>query len=161
MGLCTNGRLLAYFSHCMGLIKSGINKFIISHGPATSIHDSLTRTPGSFAQTVQGLRNLSNLKKVYSIELNTSTAITKINCKYLKNILKFLFQFDLDKIIMNVAQSRGEHWKRFFHLLMLRYIEVIREFKSAYHQLTSFFKRKKLEITLLGILPCVAGEKTL
>ncbi len=59
------------------------------HGHKSEIHDKLTRTKGSFEQTVQGIRNL--LELVYNPDkIIVNTVITKQNMKYLEDIADFV-----------------------------------------------------------------------
>lgn len=55
--LQTNGRRLAYASFVDALIQAGVTEISPAlHGPTADIHDALTRAPGSFRQTVAGIR---------------------------------------------------------------------------------------------------------
>lgn len=55
--LQTNGRRLAYASFVEALIQAGVTEISPAlHGPTADIHDALTRAPGSFRQTVAGIR---------------------------------------------------------------------------------------------------------
>jgi len=59
VGLQTNGRMLAYPEVREGLMGQGIRFIIALHGPDAAIHDAVTRAPGSFDQTVAGIRALA------------------------------------------------------------------------------------------------------
>lgn len=92
--LQSNVRNLHSFDYCCELINAGINEFAPSlHGYTPEMHDFHTQRPGSFAQTVKALDNLSKLKQ-YVI---TNTVITTHNYKYLSNIAELL-------VSKNVAQ---------------------------------------------------------
>ena len=104
----TNGRLFAYRDYCEAIIKAGANQFSPAlHGSTAHIHDSLTRAPGSFKQTVQGIKNLRALGQYVA----TNSVITKLNYKDLPNLAKLLvklgvnqFQFafiHINQIILN------------------------------------------------------------
>ena len=55
VSLMTNGRRLAYAPYLASLVDAGLNRIYVSiHGDHRALHDSLTRTPGSFEQTLQG-----------------------------------------------------------------------------------------------------------
>lgn len=57
--LQTNGRMLAYPDAVRRLLEAGITEFSPSlHGSTVAVHDALTRAPGSFAQSVEGIRNV-------------------------------------------------------------------------------------------------------
>lgn len=163
IGICSNGRRLSYLPYCLKLVRAGLNKFIISiHGHTAKLHEALTRTPGSFTQTVKCLRNLSSLKNIFSIELNTSTVLTKINHYYIGDIIKFLSGFDIDTIIMNVAQPRGSKMERSFHTLMPNYSDIADEFEKLYDKTgLSSIKNQihKPWIKFQAIPPCIGSKK--
>lgn len=55
----TNGRMLSYETAVRALMAAGANAFSPSlHGSTAEIHDGLTRAPGSFAESVGGIRNV-------------------------------------------------------------------------------------------------------
>lgn len=57
--LITNGRRFAYRGYARRLVEAGLEHAAVSLcGPSARVHDSVTRSPGSFAQTVQGICNL-------------------------------------------------------------------------------------------------------
>ncbi len=83
----TNGRMFSYLSYCKEIIKAGANEFSPAlHGSTPKIHDYLTRAPGSWEQTVQGIKNLVSLHQ----RVITNTVITKPNYKDLPNLAKLL-----------------------------------------------------------------------
>ena len=76
ISVMTNGRRLGHVPYATRLVKAGVNRFYVSiHGPTKQLHDGLTRTPGSFDQTVAGLDSVTRLKR-FGVELHTSTVIT-------------------------------------------------------------------------------------
>ena len=57
--LLTNGRLFSYPGYSEEMSKLGISKIITEiHGSSAGKHDAITRAPGSFEQTMSGIRNL-------------------------------------------------------------------------------------------------------
>lgn len=90
----TNGRAFAYKEFCEEIIKAGANEFSPAvHGSKAQIHDYLTRVPGSFNQTVQGIKNLKSLNQY----VLTNTVITKLNYRDLPNIAKLLVSLMVDQ----------------------------------------------------------------
>jgi MoaA/NifB/PqqE/SkfB family radical SAM enzyme len=62
--LQTNGRMLYYKEFTKRLVDAGINDFCIGlHSDTAKVHDFLTRSPGSFDQAVQGIKNLKALNQ--------------------------------------------------------------------------------------------------
>ncbi|MGC9046947.1 MAG: radical SAM protein [Minisyncoccia bacterium] len=90
----SNGRMFSYKDYCLKLIKAGANEFSPAiHGSNSKIHDTLTRVPGSFKQTLQGIKNLKELNQ-YVI---TNTVVTRINYKDLPTLAKLLVKLKVDQ----------------------------------------------------------------
>lgn len=59
IGLITNGRRASYPAFARRLAASGLDEVLVSlHAAEPRVHDHLTRAPGSFAQTLDGIANL-------------------------------------------------------------------------------------------------------
>lgn len=127
IGIITNGRRLAYPHYARRLLDLGINHVTVSiHGHTAKLHDGLTRTPGSFAQTCAGLRNLCLLKISRQFELRTSTVVSRRNLPHLQAIHRFLASNSpIDLMVMNVMMARGRG-ARYLESLMPRYRDVVR-----------------------------------
>jgi cyclic pyranopterin phosphate synthase len=105
--MMTNGRRSGHFPYAVALAKAGMNRFYISiHGHTKKLHEGLTRTPGSFEQTVAGLDSITKLKK-YGVELHTSTVITDRNVPHMLDIYRFLRSHGVDQVVFNVMQANG------------------------------------------------------
>ncbi len=56
--LQTNGRRLAYRDYVESAVRAGVTEVSPAlHGSTAAIHDALTRAPGSYRQTLKGIRN--------------------------------------------------------------------------------------------------------
>ncbi len=94
--LITNGRMLAYRLFSDKIIKAGLNEITFSiHGHTPEMHDSLTRSKGSFKQVMAGVKNVRAHKNII---INTDIVITKQNYRFLENIVTLL----MDKGIMEL-----------------------------------------------------------
>lgn len=90
----TNGRMFAYKDYCKDIVEAGANEFSPAiHGSTPKLHDYLTRVPGSFNQTVQGIKNLKSLGQ----SILTNTVITKSNYKDLPNLAKLLVNLKVNQ----------------------------------------------------------------
>lgn len=90
INLKTNGRKLANKDFLKKLVDAGLNQVLISvHGHTAEMHDALTQVKGSFTDAVKALENMVDLK-VYFLTL---TVLTTFNYKYLKEIVKFCYNF--------------------------------------------------------------------
>lgn len=83
----TNGRRLAYKAYLEALAGNGADQFSVSiHGHTAALHEYLTQAPGSFTETVLGIRNLLERGLVTA----TNTVITKSNRFHLPEIAGLL-----------------------------------------------------------------------
>ncbi|MDI6606497.1 MAG: radical SAM protein, partial [Candidatus Omnitrophota bacterium] len=90
IAIATNGRMLSYKGSAKELIAAGITDIIFSiHGHNAKLHDSLTRSPGSFKQLMQGLENV---KKTGLRRIGSNTTIVKQNYRYLPRIGKLILE---------------------------------------------------------------------
>ncbi len=72
----TNGRRLGDAAYCRRLVDAGVNEFFISlHGPR-DVQDAISRVPGSYDQTMEGIGNLHE----YPVKVLTNTVLTRLNC---------------------------------------------------------------------------------
>jgi MoaA/NifB/PqqE/SkfB family radical SAM enzyme len=133
ISVMTNGRALSYERYAKGLLAAGMNKFYVSiHGHTARLHEGLTRTPDSFAQTVAGLDVIASLKR-YGVALHTSTVITNRNLPHLGEIYRFLREHGVDQVVFNVMQANGRantHFERIFPSyteIAARFAEMCRE----------------------------------
>ena len=125
----TNGRMLSQPQYALSLITAGMNRFYVSiHGHTQKLHEGLTRTPGSFAQTVRGLDVITAMKKRFRLDLHTSTVVTKRNLPLMPEIYAFLRAHGVDQVVFNVMQVNGRA-DTYFEQIYPRYSEVAATFK--------------------------------
>ena len=126
VSMMTNGRALAHEGYAKRLIALGMNKFYVSiHGHDKRLHEGLTRTPGSFEQTVAGIETIARFKR-YGLALHTSTVVTKRNLPHLGEIYRFLRARGVDQVVFNVMQANGRA-NTYFKQLFPRYSEIAAE----------------------------------
>jgi MoaA/NifB/PqqE/SkfB family radical SAM enzyme len=84
--LQTNGRRLAYraFAHELAESSPVLRLDVSLQGSNAAMHEWHTGTPGSFAQTVQGLRNA----RVERIQVGITTVVTRSNYRHLGEIVR-------------------------------------------------------------------------
>jgi MoaA/NifB/PqqE/SkfB family radical SAM enzyme len=83
----TNGRMLSYPGILERLREAGADEFSPSlHGSTAEIHDALTRAPGSFEQSKQGIANVAKR----GLPLITNSVITKGNTNDLPALVGLL-----------------------------------------------------------------------
>jgi cyclic pyranopterin phosphate synthase len=87
------------------------------HGHYPEIHDKLTRTPGSFEQTVKGIKNLLDLGYDPG-RIVVNTVITKQNMQYLENIADFVLNdLKLPRTKFSFMEIEGNALKNMKELL--------------------------------------------
>jgi len=78
--LLTNARMLSYTKYCERLAQSGLDTFIIPiHAHEPGLHDFITRSRGSFDQTMQGIGNISQ----FNIHLEIRVVVHGLNYPFL------------------------------------------------------------------------------
>lgn len=104
--LATNARMFVYKKLAEEAVESGINQIstsINSFRPA--LHDAVTRVPGSFAQTVAGIRNLraAGIK-----HLDVSIRLTAENLPSLVPTIRFLKDMGLRSVRLRFPVPLGK-----------------------------------------------------
>jgi MoaA/NifB/PqqE/SkfB family radical SAM enzyme len=85
--LQTNGRMLSQPRVLQAFLDAGVTEIAPSlHGPTPEIHDALTRTPGSFAQSTRGIQNAIRAQ----VPVITNSVITKGNVEHLSELVSLL-----------------------------------------------------------------------
>lgn len=152
IGLSTNGRMLSYGSYLSKLLESGVNEITLSvHGHNEKMHDSLTRSPGSFKQTTLGIRRIMQNKLRRDITFNISTTITSSNLEYMKEILLFVKQYSPDSHVLNIVEPRG-YAKEKYDSLSVKYSEFVSVLESLGDEIKGF------NISIPDMPYCAAGK---
>ena len=106
----TNGRMLSYKKFCEKLIAAGATEFSPAiHGHIPEIHDAQTRSPGSFKQTVQGVKNLRDLDQY----ILGNSVITKFNYRYLPELAQLWIDLGADQFQLAFVHAVGNAQKYF------------------------------------------------
>ena len=128
LSIMTNGRRLSHLPYAAALVKAGLNRVYISvHGHTQKLHEGLTRTPQSFAQTVAGIESAAKLRR-YGVELHTSTVLTDRNLPHLLEIYRFLRGLGVEQVVFNVMQANGRA-DTYFDQIFPSYTEIAQEFR--------------------------------
>jgi len=121
----SNGRRFADLDFCKAMIAAGANEFSPAlHGANARIHDFLTRSPGAFAQTTRGIRNLKKLGQT----VFTNTVITKTNYCSLPQLAKLLVRLKVDQFqlaFVHAVGSAADHFEEVVprKLLVVPYVK--------------------------------------
>jgi MoaA/NifB/PqqE/SkfB family radical SAM enzyme len=88
IAISTNGRMFSYAPFAEKTIDAGLNKVNFSLlGSNEKVHNSISRTPGSFKEIVSGIENV---KKNPDVCINISSVISSLNVKDLKKFALFV-----------------------------------------------------------------------
>jgi cyclic pyranopterin phosphate synthase len=108
--LQTNGRMFSYEPFTRKMIGIATVLYVVAiHSHRPEVHDYLTRSPKSWDQTVQGIRNL----KKYGQNVTAMTVVTKPNYKHLTSIVEFLASLNVNQIQLAIAHPWGNARKYF------------------------------------------------
>jgi MoaA/NifB/PqqE/SkfB family radical SAM enzyme len=87
--LQTNGRMFYYPEFTKKVVDAGCNVIQVGlHAPTAELHDQITRAPGSFEQTVQGIKNLLQYRDRVFIQI--TVLFHKMNYKHLPALARFI-----------------------------------------------------------------------
>ncbi len=104
----TNGRRLSYQSFARGLLESGITDLLISlHGPTAEVHEKLTGSLGSFAQTLAGIENAVRFNGSGAVALGVNTTLTRDNFRRLAEFAVLLRQLGVPKLNVQFVTPFG------------------------------------------------------
>lgn len=119
--LTTNGRRFSYDDFTQKAVAAGLKVINFSlYGHRKALHDGVTRTPGSFKQSVQGIRNALSYSE---IEVVVNTVITKINYQYLSEMAHFLKKLGIKEwhLLELLPDGRAQ---KIYHQIAVSYKEI-------------------------------------
>ncbi len=104
----TNGRMFAYRRFCEEMVRAGANQFCLAlHAPDAAVQDHLTSSPGSFRQTVAGIRHL----RWYGQEVLTNTVVTALNYRLLPRLARLFVRLGVVQFQFAFVHIGGSAWK--------------------------------------------------
>jgi len=110
----TNGRMFSNLDFCKKTIDAGATEFSPAlHGYCAEQHDYLTQAPGSFNQTVRGIKNLKSL----GAYILTNTVVVKSNYRNCPEIAKLLVNLSVDQFQFAFVHPMGNAWKNFDNIV--------------------------------------------
>jgi len=90
----SNGRRFAYRDYCEQLTAAGANEFSPAlHASIAELHDELTAAPGSYQQTLQGIKNLKEMGH----SVITNSVITSKNYRDLPDLARLFVSLGVDQ----------------------------------------------------------------
>lgn len=108
--LQSNGRRFAVPAFCDAMIEAGVTEFSPAlHGATPQTHDALTRAPGSWRQTVQGIRNL----RARGQRVLTNSVVARPNLRELPALAALLVALDVSQYQLAMVHPLGSAWAAF------------------------------------------------
>lgn len=116
--LLTNGRSFsdsAFLQEALQVAPADLFTAIPLHGPTAALHDAITRAPGSFAQTIQGIRNLLDRKARVEIRI----VVSRLNASAISELVQLIGRYFPTVSIVNFIslETRGNcaaHFKQVY-----------------------------------------------
>jgi len=151
IALSTNGRMLSYNDFTEKLIKNGVNRINFSlYGHNPKLHNAVTRTPKSFEQTIQGIKNV---QKSSEVKIIVNTVVSKLNYRFLSDIGELLLSLKIK--FFNILDLIPDGYaKDFYKTLVVR----ISDLSNALNNLETILDEFNL-ITFFDFPPCLFEPK--
>lgn len=143
----TNGRMFSSPDFCKKMILAGANEFNLAlHGYCAEQHDLLTRTKGSFKQTIQGIKNLISLHQ----QLIINIVVVKQNYLDCPKIAELLINLGVKSFQFAFVHPVGNAQKN--------YDEIVPKMSDSIpfiHQGIILGERAGAEVMVEAIPPCL------
>lgn len=100
----TNARMFSDNSFAKKAVEAGMTEFAPAiHGHIAELHDYLTRSPESFKQTCQAIKNV----KEHGLYIVTNTVVVKPNYRYLPKIAQLLVDLGVNQFQFAFVHAMG------------------------------------------------------
>jgi len=150
VGLQTNGRMLAIDTVRTGLQGHGVRFVVALHGPDAAVHDAVTRAPGSFDQTLAGIRGLLAAGEKVTIK----TVMSRLNVPHLPALADRLSAEGARRFNLTFPHALGNA-RREFEAVVPRYFEAM----PFVHAALDLLEQRGCEAVTEAIPPCLLGAR--
>lgn len=154
--LLTNGRMMSYekFTQKVMAINDNFEIDLSIYGGDAATHDKVTRSKGSFIQTLKGLENIITLKQPNQL-IGTRFVITNLSYKHIEKFLSMIKNqyAQIDRVILIFWEIEHQAIKNFSDV-KIDYQSVTEELNKASNFLTAFN-----ELRLYHFPLCVVSSK--
>lgn len=151
--LQTNGCALADFDLSRYLSKSVDEFFIAVHAPYAELHDVITRTPGSFWQTIRGIQNIQDcIRNGARCRLVTQTVISRFNYPLLPELIAIIRNgLKLNEVRLTFPHPNGNAYSPG---VVPKYSEITPFINEALF----FAKKNKMNVSMEQIPLCIIDK---
>lgn len=136
----SNGRMFSYLDYAKQIMQLDVNLELVIpvHGHNAKLHDRITMVPGSFKQTIEGIRNVLKLKKRNQF-LEIRIVIHRLNYKFLGRIAEFIKKEfpQIERLVYIFFEIEGQAEKN-LKRLKLTYTQLM-PYINAVYDTVSFF----------------------
>ncbi len=155
VSVCTNAKKLSDRRFAREFMKCGVDEiFATLNGHNALIHDSITRVHGSFAKTVQGLRNALELsKKPRQVDILTVCMLTKSNLPFLYEYLRAARDLGVRTVCFNSIFPFGGGVKVFKKAPS--YQEIVSSFAALKEKCAKDVDMKQMKVFLVDVPFCL------
>jgi len=151
ISLETNGRMFSDPTFVRRSVSAGLTHVLFSiHGHNDAIHDALTRSPGSYAQAMKGVRNTVKFKKVVVL---SNYVINKLNFRFVDEYLDAMRVYRIDTFHFSFVNPQGNALNN-----ASKIIPRISDVNTCL--LDAIDRHKGMRIKILNIPPCLLGLRT-
>lgn len=155
--LLTNGRALARRERLEALLDAGVGHFHIPlHAASADRHDAITRSPGSFDQTVAALGHVADLRRERIFKFSVVQVVHRRNVTRLGEFIAFINDFFPDYLLFSacIVENESPEEQR---ALMAPYAAITDALRAAAPVLAAL----DLPVHVENIPPCaMRGQET-
>jgi MoaA/NifB/PqqE/SkfB family radical SAM enzyme len=149
VGLQTNGRMLSVDAVRQRLLGMEVRFVVAVHGPDAAIHDAVTRAPGSFEQTLAGIRGLLEAGEKVTLK----TVLSRTNVPHLPALVERLAGLGVRRFNLTFPHALG-NGRRDFEAVVPRFTEAMPFVLEA----LDIAGRHGCEAVTEAIPPCLLGR---
>lgn len=151
LGITSNGRMFSIPSFTKSVLAEGVNQIGISLSGATAaVHDKQTQVPGSFNQTIAGIKNILKYKNQES-SLLVNLPMNAQNYLDLKEDLSLLTDLGVQEInILNISPLSNRSRTKKVIVSMTKLANFV--YKTL--KTNNYLDRNDLKILLVEFPPC-------
>ena len=127
LSIQTNGRMFKYQDFVEKLKKYKMTISIPLNGPTEKIHDSISKSKGSFSQTIEGINAINKNLNAYLV---CKIIITKKNKDYLTETAKLAYSLGFSYMTVVFPTPSGNS-EIFFDEIIPKYTDILNELFSC------------------------------
>ncbi len=145
----TNARRLSYAAYAARLAGAGVNELDVAlYGAAAAVHDYHTRVPGSFDQTVAGVRNA----RAARIRAGVTALVTRSSWRDLPDTAALAARLGAERLCILMTRPRGAAEADFD-----RVVPRLGMAGDAVAEAVRVARKARLPVAVIGFPACVLG----